>query len=204
MPSKLIRGSHGALTILMLASLIPADSFFLQKAPTVATSRLLTDLDSLIAESRNGVDSSSLEEVKLLMTSISAGRGGDQRLKLPGKWELVYTTEKEINFFRTSWPFAKVSSITQQIDPYNTYTVENSILFEGGGEFAVTGSVAPAESDGDYDRVAFEFQTAIARVWGRDIELPPVGAGWFDTMFCDEKYRLSQDNRGDWSVFKRL
>lgn len=97
-----------------------------------------------------------------------------------------------------------MSSITQKLDLYNSKTVENFIDFEGGGQFAVTGSVKAVDGDDGYDRAAFEFTTATALLWGRPFSVPPVGAGWFDTMFCNEEYRLSRDSRGDWSVFRRL
>jgi hypothetical protein len=108
--------------------------------------------------------------------------------------------------FRTSWPFATVSSITQKLDLYNSKIVENYIDFVGGGQFAVTGTVTAIDNDdGDsYDRTAFEFTTATALLWGRPFTVPPVGAGWFDTMFCNDRYRLSRDSRGDWSVFRRV
>jgi hypothetical protein len=165
---------------------------------------LLPDLANLIEESGNGVDTSTNEEVKSLMVQISESRVGDQRQMLPGQWELIYTTEKEVNVFKTSWPFAKVSIITQDLDLYGARIIDNSINFEGGGAFDVTGTVTPVECDSGYDRVAFEFTAAVVKGWGKSLTLPPVGAGWFDTMFCDKEYRLSQDSRGDWSVFKRL
>lgn len=198
------RSTAGRLVVILL-SLAPTQSFFFQKPPKpVAVNPLISDLEQLLVDSESGTDQSNLDEIKSLMSTISESRIGDQRQKLPGEWELIFTTEKEVNFFKTSWPFAKVSNITQQIDPYDTCRVDNAINFEGGAAFLVIGSVSPSEGDSEYDRISFEFETAIARVWGRDIELPPVGAGWFDTMFCDDTYRLSQDNRGDWSVFKRL
>ena len=138
------------------------------------------------------------------MVDIGQFRKGDQRLSLPGQWELVFTTEKEVNFFKTSFPFAKVNLITQGIDPYTNFSLDNSIRFESGGEFAVVGTVRPAEGDGEYDRVEFQFTNAVIRGWDRELSVPSIGAGWFDTMFCDDKYRLSRDNRGDWSVFRRL
>jgi hypothetical protein len=133
----------------------------------------------------------------------------------------VYTTEKEINFFKTSWPFAQVSSITQRLDLYEAPQqqsppmVENYIDFEGGGRFVVTGTVQRFDDNKSngflddqertyYDRVAFSFTTATAVVWGKSFSLPPIGTGWFDTMFCNDQYRLSRDSRGDYSVFRRI
>jgi hypothetical protein len=188
-----------------------SSAFFLQNfqgsniKKVVSSNPLFPELEDLIFKAKNGIETANGEQVKELMVRISdESREGDQRKALPGSWELIYTTEKEINFFKTSWPFAKVSSITQDLDLYGKATVENFINFEGGGQFAVTGAVQPVEGDDVYDRVAFHFTSAKARVWGRSISLPPTGAGWFDTMFCNEEYRLSRDSRGDWSVFRRV
>jgi hypothetical protein len=194
--------SSRLLLVLAFPGVATVNGFFFQK-PAVR-SPLLPELTELIERSKNGVDTSLDEDVRSLMTQIGESRKGDQRLALPGQWELIYTTEKEVNFFRTSWPFAKVSSITQDLDPYKTEFINNLISFEGGGGFLVTGEVCPVDGDSEYDRVAFKFEGAVVKGWGKELKLPPVGAGWFDTIFCDEKYRLSQDSRGDWSVFKRL
>jgi len=150
----------------------------------------------------SGIDASNQDEIKDLMVKISELRTGDQRKTLPGQWELIYTTEKEVNFFKT-WPFAKATSITQDLDLFEEGSVDNFINFNGGGKFAVMGQVRPVDSDSAYDRVEFEFTGATVYGWGKELSLPPVGAGWFDTMYCDDVYRLSRDNRGDWSVFKR-
>lgn len=189
---------------LILSIFAPSSAFFTRSPPPTKTNPLLLDLEVLIQESDGGISKDREAEIKTLMTSISKSRQGDQRTKLPGQWELIFTTEKEVNFFKTSWPFAKVSSITQDIDPYKSCTVDNLISFDGGGAFAVTGTASPAESDSEYDRIEFEFKSAVIRAWGRELTLPPVGAGWFDTLFCDGNYRLSMDNRGDWSVFKKI
>ena len=194
---------HLLMILVNLASCLPVRGFFLQSLSPVKSNSLLPSLEALIEESKSGVDLDRLDEIKELMIEISETRKGDQRKSLPGQWELIFTTEKEVNFFKTSWPFAKVASITQEIDPYGTNCVDNSINFEGGGEFAVTGKVVPVDSDSEYDRIEFEFTSAIAKVWGKELNLPPVGTGWFDTMFCEGNYRLSRDNRGDWSVFRR-
>ena len=167
-------------------------------------SALLPELERLIAASDSGIDGSYEESIKDTMVEISKSREGDQRESLPGRWELIFTTEKEVNFFKTSWPFAEVSLITQRLDITDEKFVNNVIGFKGGAEFAVTGSAGPVDGDNEYDRVAFEFTSAKAVVWGVEISLPPLGTGWFDTMYCDDTYRLSRDSRGDWSVFKRI
>ena len=186
------------------------------KTVTEKKDALLVTLEQLIVESQNGIDTSKDDEIQSIMTQIAStvvdrkNGNNDQRINLPGKWELIYTTEKEVNFFRTSWPFAKVISIVQEIDLYNTETIQNSINFERNGAFIVNGIAKPSASatttvdTTEYDRVEFEFQSAIIKVFGQSISIPPVGKGWFDTMYVDDKYRLSNDSRGDWSVFRRL
>ena len=188
--------------LLVFFDAICAHAFFQKVA--VKKDPLLSDLDTLILDSRSGLDRTRNDEVKALMIKISDSRRGDQRESLKGQWELIYTTEKEINFFKTSWPFAKANSITQNLDLYESGTVENFIDFEGGGQFAVSGKVVSVDGDSEYDRVSFEFTSAVASGWGKKLALPPTGAGWFDTMYCDQEYRLSTDVRGDWSIFRRI
>ena len=198
----------------------PSAAFFFAK-PTGGTAKsssggaekeeLLLKLQTLIDTSQNGIDTSNNDEIKSVMTQIANGISDDQRKNLAGRWELIYTTEKEVNFFRTSWPFAKVTSIVQEIDIYDTQSIQNSINFERDGAFVVNGIASPATAaenndttSSDYDRVEFEFQTAYIKVFGKTFDIPPVGAGWFDTMYVDDTYRLSNDSRDDWSVFRRI
>eukprot|EP00980_Cylindrotheca_fusiformis_P017845 scaffold5653_cov147-Cylindrotheca_fusiformis.AAC.7 len=169
---------------------------------TAAIDPKLAELDRFIRVS-NPSDVDVQEEIKKLMLTISESRKGDQRKSLLGKWELIFTTEKEVNFFKTSWPFADVSCIIQDLDLYESQTINNSINFETGGRFVVTGTAKAVDGDSDFDRVEFKFTDAAIRAWDRTIKVPPVGAGWFDTMYCDDSYRLSRDVRGDWSVFRR-
>ena len=203
----------------------PVDCFFFQNPASAFSNskskkltKLQEELNQLIEQSQNGVDASYKPQITELMVAIGAEARGttsrqdqDQRKQLPGSWELIYTTEQEVNFFKTSWPFATVSSITQTIDPYGSQTIQNSINFSGGGKFVVQGSVVPIETTNNenenesiYDRVEFEFKTAEILAWDKSISIPPVGSGWFDTIYCDEQCRLSTDVRGDWSVFKRI
>mmetsp|Transcript_33236 Transcript_33236/g.37751 ORF Transcript_33236/g.37751 Transcript_33236/m.37751 type:complete len:280 (+) Transcript_33236:75-914(+) len=207
-----------------------------QRTNTINTV-LLPELDNLIIASKNGLDTSYDESVKEKMIEISKLRNYDidQRETLSGSWELIYTTEKEINFFKT-WPFADVTSITQKLDLFDTQIINNYINFEGDGLFAVTGAVEAATAtavtitndnnnedsdadrkgnkngDGDgnvegenYDRVTFEFKSAKIIAWNKELDnLPPIGSGWFDTMYCNGEYALRCDSRQDWSIFRRI
>ena len=213
-----------------------------QRTNTINTV-LLPELNKLIIASKNGLDTTYDESVKEKMIEISKLRNYDidQRETLSGSWELIYTTEKEINFFKT-WPFADVTSITQKLDLFDTQIINNYINFEGGGLFAVTGAVeagtatatatatattvtitsgnndedrdvdGKGNTNGDgnvegenYDRVTFEFKSAKIVAWNKEVDnLPPIGSGWFDTMYCNNEYALRCDSRQDWSIFRRI
>mmetsp|Transcript_9221 Transcript_9221/g.10535 ORF Transcript_9221/g.10535 Transcript_9221/m.10535 type:complete len:114 (-) Transcript_9221:102-443(-) len=57
----------------------------------------------------------------------------------------------------------------------------------------------------NYDRVTFEFKSAKIIAWNKELDnLPPIGSGWFDTMYCNDEYALRCDSRQDWSIFRRI
>ena len=212
-----------------------------QKAPTNELKEVQSLIDAANTPPNNGkLSKPQEEELKSLMLSINRnyrssrkeGNGSssnDPRRLLPTTgnnnefWELLYTTEKEVNFFKTSWPFKDaLTSITQTLDLYDDGIINNSINFNGGKSyFAVDGTVRPAVGNdidagagadknnpdvADYvvDRVEFTFTKATICFNEKfKFETPPVGAGWFDTLWCDDTYRLSYDSRGDYSVFIR-
>mmetsp|Transcript_35269 Transcript_35269/g.85376 ORF Transcript_35269/g.85376 Transcript_35269/m.85376 type:complete len:286 (-) Transcript_35269:62-919(-) len=234
-------------TVLALNSVTQVSGFFQnflrqqqqQKAPTTELKEIQSLIDAANTPPNNGkLSKPQEEELKSLMMSINReyrsrkeGKGGrssnDPRRLLPttgndeGYWDLLYTTEKEVNFFKTSWPFKDaLTSITQTLDLYDDGIINNSINFNGGKSyFAVDGTVRPAgaadredensSNDPDtagyvVDRVEFTFTKAtICFNENFKFETPPVGAGWFDTLWCDGTYRLSYDSRGDYSVFIR-
>jgi hypothetical protein len=53
-------------------------------------------------------------------------------------------------------------------------------------------------------RVEFKFRGAELKLSsGRTWRLPPVGQGWFDTVYMDGKVRVAQDSRGDTLIVAR-
>lgn len=110
--------------------------------------------------------------------------------RLQKKWILVWTTEKEINFFRD---FGISGTISQTIKGPD---LENCIPFKRGGSFSVSGRLNIPDPNGI--RTEFEFESAILDVgkWGT-YELPPVGAGWFDTLYLDDDFRVDINSRDD-------
>eukprot|EP00978_Attheya_sp_CCMP212_P001072 scaffold2197_cov57-Attheya_sp.AAC.2 len=101
-----------------------------------------------------------------------------------------WTTEKEINVFQ-DWGIS--GDITQTIDGTN---LENLIPFKKGGSFGVTGSLSVPIEGGM--RTNFQFTEACLDLgkWGT-YKLPPVGAGWFDTIYLDEDLRVDTNSRND-------
>ena len=104
-----------------------------------------------------------------------------------------WTSEKEINFFLQS---GISNRITQTL---SNGCLENYIPFVQGGGFGVSGSIRPALSDfksDDYEeqellllscRTEFQFTNAKLDLgkWGI-YNFPPVGRGWFDTIYLDD------------------
>jgi hypothetical protein len=64
------------------------------------------------------------------------------------------------------------------------------------------------QTDGTADQTAFSFTTAKVRIGENEnlaVTVPPIGSGIFETMYANQKYRLSRDlKRGDYSIFERL
>mmetsp|Transcript_2653 Transcript_2653/g.3480 ORF Transcript_2653/g.3480 Transcript_2653/m.3480 type:complete len:154 (-) Transcript_2653:150-611(-) len=112
----------------------------------------------------------------------------------------TWTTEKEINFF-IDWNLS--GPITQSI---RGNVLNNNIPFKSGGGLGVEGSVSipDEENNGDIDcqnrqrRTNFKFTSAVLDLdkWGK-YNFPPVGEGWFDTVYLDEDLRVDINSRND-------
>lgn len=76
--------------------------------------------------------------------------------------------------------------------------MENRIPFVKGGGFGVTGSIQPAADDNNALRTEFKFKNAKLDIgkWGT-YNFPPVGEGWFDTVYLDEELRIDLNSRND-------
>mmetsp|Transcript_1725 Transcript_1725/g.3888 ORF Transcript_1725/g.3888 Transcript_1725/m.3888 type:complete len:218 (-) Transcript_1725:1510-2163(-) len=112
---------------------------------------------------------------------------------LKREWVLLWTSEKEINFFLEK---GISESITQTL---SADILENYIPFVKGGGFGVTGEIRPAEKNNDEMlRTQFKFLNAKLDIgkWGV-YNFPPVGEGWFDTIYLDEDLRIDTNSRDD-------
>ena len=52
-------------------------------------------------------------------------------------------------------------------------------------------------------RCRFKFSALTIRTPARRLRLPPVGQGWFDTVYLDSSLRIARDVRGDTLVTTR-
>ena len=74
--------------------------------------------------------------------------------------------------------------------------LQNKIPFVRGGFFSVAGAI---DTDNELRmRTNFEFTEATLDLakWGR-YRFPPVGKGWFDTIYLDESLRIDTNSRND-------
>jgi PAP_fibrillin len=106
-------------------------------------------------------------------------------------WHLVWTTEKEINLFLDKgWS----TDISQTI---RDGILTNCIPFvQDRGSFDVVGRLYRLDSDTPV-RTRFEFQSATLRIKALSVPLPPVGKGWFDTVYLDDTFRVDVNSRND-------
>ena len=111
-------------------------------------------------------------------------------------WLMFWTTEKEINFFN-DWKISD-GNITQIISDGSV--LQNNIPFTRGGSLSVEGTLSlSSDEQGQQSlRTYFKFTNAVLDVgkWGR-FELPPVGEGWFDTVYLDDDLRVDINSRND-------
>lgn len=121
--------------------------------------------------------------------------------KLEKTWSLIWTTEKEINFFiEQGWS----TNITQQILNDDTTLINTIPFVNDNGSFGVRGRIFRQEED-PFIRTQFVFETAILRwKWLPDIQFPPVGQGWFDTVYLDDDFRVDRNSRNDILVCRSL
>lgn len=112
---------------------------------------------------------------------------------LQKKWMLQWTTEKEINFFLEKG-ISPPGSIYQVIDGT---VLENSIPFFGqGGSFGVKGELSIPNPVGTRTDFVFSEATLDVGRWGV-YRFPPVGKGWFDTIYLDDGLRIDINSRND-------
>lgn len=118
-----------------------------------------------------------------------------------GTWELVWTTEKETLFIvqNAKWLGTRAGGVYQVVD-LEKGRLQNVITFPPEGAFIVDSAIAAEGAQ----RVNFQFDAAKLKLpGGRELKVPPVGKGWFDTVYVDDRVRVAEDSRGDTLVVRR-
>lgn len=152
----------------------------------------------LLKECEGGTksDRQRIEEIIADMSEVSPTPESARSPLLRSKWLLKWTTEKEINFF-IDWNLS--SQVTQTIDENDI--LENCIEFQRGGYLGVAGALS---TDGGV-RTDFEFTEATLDL-GKfgSFKIPPVGKGWFDTIYLDQDIRVDTNSRNDILICQRM
>jgi PAP_fibrillin len=128
-------------------------------------------------------------------------KADDIAKKLERTWSLIWTTEKEINFFiEQGWS----TNITQQILIDDTTLINTIPFVNDNGSFGVRGRIFRQEEDPAI-RTQFVFETAVLRWrWLPELQFPPVGQGWFDTVYLDDDFRVDRNSRNDILVCRSM
>lgn len=169
----------------------------------------LPSILNLIESSRQGLNPQNKESIIAMMNIVENQNAAfiqkdrSFRDKVSGKWELLWTTEKETLFFINKGLFGKKVTLVSQTIDFKTNQINNLIEFEDGREFSVLGKLS--DDNIDKRRVNFEFTKASIKIPPiPKLSIPPIGKGWFDNIFCNDKYRLSRDVRGDYLVSRKI
>jgi hypothetical protein len=128
---------------------------------------------------------------------------------LQREWIVLWTSEKEINWFIDN---GISTCITQTLS--GGTSLENWIPFVKGGGFGVTGTISVDDNDagssnsverGDNNIIRTQFKFNSAKLdlgkWGT-YNFPPIGNGWFDTVYLDEELRIDLNSRDDILICK--
>ena len=141
-------------------------------------------------QSSQKVKRSAVEEKIQALAAFSPVKETAASPLLQKEWNLLWTTEKEINFFLD---FGLASAVSQTI---NGVDLGNTIAFKRGGGLFVKGTLSIPDPSGM--RTEFKFDTATLDLakWG-SYDFPPVGEGWFDTIYLDDSLRVDTNSRDD-------
>mmetsp|Transcript_42908 Transcript_42908/g.48747 ORF Transcript_42908/g.48747 Transcript_42908/m.48747 type:complete len:210 (+) Transcript_42908:48-677(+) len=182
------------LSFNVLDSLLKNNPFSLKQNDESVKRReeLKAQLLSVCDEAGGGGNRERVEELIEEMIPLSpVGSASSTSPLLQKEWLLLWTTEKEINFFR-DWNLA--ADITQTIDGG---VLKNCIPFKNGGYLGVEGSLS-SSSDEEGIRTSFEFTEATLDLGKFGCyKIPPIGKGWFDTVYLDDEFRIDTNSRND-------
>jgi hypothetical protein len=170
---------------------------------TISSKALLASILKLSEIEARGLKmSGNVAEIKSLFDQIEEiGPEGNEK-SITGTWRLLWTTEKETLFIIKYAKFfgTQAGEVYQVIDSA-ARSLQNVIEFPEEGSFVVDSDISFAGNG----RSDFKFTDATLNLPGnRSIKFPPVGKGWFKSIYCDGKYRLAKDVRGDYLLVVRV
>jgi len=186
----------------VFASYNPLRNFFEKTfatpSPKVSSDKIRYELkEKLLEECRKKKDvGNKRERIESIISDLILLRPIEETAQseyLQKDWLLEWTTEKEINFF---------SDLSLSGEIYQTIkdgTLENMIEFKKGGGLGVIGALSLPEEDlSGGKRTNFKFTSATLGLgkWGK-FNIPPVGEGWFETVYLDENLRVDLNSRDD-------
>jgi len=164
-------------------------------AAAAATTERLRLKEALLQECRRPtkVDRLTIETMIPELSRLSPIQATAASPMLQKKWMLEWTSEKEINLF-IDQKWSSRESIYQVIDGSN---LQNMIPFRnGGGSFGVQGTLSIDDPNGQRTNFVFSTATLDLGKWGK-YNIPPVGKGWFDTLYLDDDFRVDVNSRDD-------
>jgi len=131
------------------------------------------------------------------LEAAAAAPGGGTILsgRLEGRWDLIYTTEKDVHLFQS----LGAGEIFQEID-LEGMRLANNILFPAGCGLRAEAPVRVRSADS----IEYYFDKIILRVFGLPIpwRLSKGPGGWSRTVFVESE-RVVRNSRGDLLVLRR-
>ena len=186
---------HASLLLLLCIIVMSAASLWSTKLGSKRQSPVVASIIKLVSPpyKNNG---ESVEKKELITLINQLPKISVKREAMYGKWNLIYTTEKETNFI--SKYFGKCTGVYQQI---KNDTINNVISFEDK-VFSVDGMLFL--NNEKTNRVDFKFTKASLTFNNqKPINFPPVGSGYFDNLYIDDLIRISYDVIGVYLISKR-
>jgi len=192
-PSQLQRSSETQLSAFQGFDLVGA--IFNNRPNVVKIDKDYEERERLKADLLNTcrqpkVKRAQVEEKIAALVPFSPTKNSAASPLLQKEWILTWTTEKEINFFLD---FGIASEVSQTIKGRE---LGNLIAFERGGCLSVSGTLTVSEDAAIRTEFKFDKATLDLAKWGT-YEFPPVGEGWFDTIYLDGTLRVDTNSRDD-------
>ena len=152
---------------------------------------------------------SQIQSLITQLRQVNPTRNTAKSNLLQREWIVLWTSEKEINWFIDN---GISTCITQTLS--GGTSLENWIPFTNGGGFGVVGTISVDDNDavssnsvekGDNNIIRTQFKFNSAKLdlgkWGT-YNFPPIGNGWFDTVYLDEELRIDLNSRNDILICK--